>query len=440
MTKPRPENRTVTALMGRGVDLALARELVTAGYTLATLKQKDKASLEGLGLPDSTIETILSESRPPIPDEALVQALYHARNVCCICRDATKSVIVHHIHPWHESHSHDPENLAVLCLYHHDEAHTKHELSLSLTPERIREFRRRWLQEVRERDVEAITRGADFFSPPVLWDYFNHSRIADLVNSDSPLKGLHSRNLVPPTGSADQFWMYAGDLGVMLTRRRFYSGVMVDIMRGNGFISLNAMHGNTAAALVCGGMVSLKAMYQFSSVPNAPQKGPGQIRKVTTNFCGVTFRFTIDAWEATCASAWSSHLNDAGMELLAVLLIRSISGAENKKIVVQATCLAIGMGSAGMNWTPPRTALPLVGVAAGPEPVYCCDKPSTCQRCGAPFGVVMYDAIIGGAGGYFCQRCFSAGGCKIFHRYERTFEPEFEWVLVGRSGEPSVDL
>jgi hypothetical protein len=94
---------------------------------------------------------------------------------------------VHHIVEWHKSRSHEPDNLVVLCLHDHDEAHTRHQISANLDPAQIRASKARWLAEVRDRDIVAATEpynSLTFFT----WDYFNHGRIAEFLNSDSSLR------------------------------------------------------------------------------------------------------------------------------------------------------------------------------------------------------------------------------------------------------------
>ncbi len=433
MTIPtRTNHATITALIARGVGSELARQLAGAGHTLAALKQADKPTLARLGLDDDVIDAIHSGPRPPIPPQVLDQELYTSRRMCCICRDPLRPIVVHHIVPWHQSHSHDPDNLVVLCGPHHDEAHTRRELTMSLTADHIRRAKARWLQYVREMDAAVITQRTAFST--VLWDYFNHSRICDIVHSDKDLRAAYKNKLDPLPGAEDEAWMYAGDIAVSWARRTLFGNATVDIMRTHGFISLNALSPGEAESMIAvGNLVLLQSRYRFKGSNGGFASGPGQMRRARARFAGVTFEFTIDAWEATSASAWHSHLLDENMELAALFYIRSISGALGALRTASATCLAIGSGITGIHWSPGRTApLPPVGIPADPEPVHCSDRPSICQRCGSAFGVAMYDAQVDHGGGYICQKCFEDTCPSWFVKYERTLAPGFEWVIVAR--------
>jgi len=68
--------------------------------------------------------------------------LFESGWACCVCGKTSGGIIVHHIEKYSESHSHDEDNLVVLCLNHHGEAHTKRELSINLTPDRLRAFKK----------------------------------------------------------------------------------------------------------------------------------------------------------------------------------------------------------------------------------------------------------------------------------------------------------
>lgn len=83
----------------------------------------------------------------PFQVKLSAQCLQSRDGTCCICRDGTQGIIIHHLVPWSEIKNHDENNLVVLCLHHHDEAHTQRSLSLSLTVDRIRAIRNLWYSE-----------------------------------------------------------------------------------------------------------------------------------------------------------------------------------------------------------------------------------------------------------------------------------------------------
>lgn len=112
--------------------------------------------------------------------------MYNSAFACVIC--AQKGDHIHHIDKNNSNNSYD--NLVLLCQEHHDEAHTIRELSLTLTPERLRSFKAEWCKLVIERrNVVASASGqkahADgLLSVGVAWGYINHSRIIQTVPND----------------------------------------------------------------------------------------------------------------------------------------------------------------------------------------------------------------------------------------------------------------
>ena len=83
------------------------------------------------------------------------KVLFESRYTCCVCRDRSGGIIVHHIEKYSESHSHDEDNLVVLCLNHPGEGHTKRELGIHLTPDRLpaaKKLRLDWVKQPGNRE------------------------------------------------------------------------------------------------------------------------------------------------------------------------------------------------------------------------------------------------------------------------------------------------
>lgn len=146
-------NKTYNALIGRGIDSEKANNVVKKGLTIRDLSSCSQAVLDEIGLSTFELEVILKSSRPAIPEDTVTRLLYKSRSICCICRSENGAIVIHHIKEWNESFSHSEENLVILCLVHHDEAHTKKELSLNLTPDRIRNAKEQWENEVKRQDI-----------------------------------------------------------------------------------------------------------------------------------------------------------------------------------------------------------------------------------------------------------------------------------------------
>ena len=153
-------NPTEKVLIARGFDSSLASTLRQAGQTLNKLKQEEDSALISLGLSQGQICSVRRDPRPPIPQEELAKVLFANRWVCCICRDATRPIVVHHIREWALSRDHSTSNLAVLCLNHHGDVHTTRQLEQNLTAARVTELKAAWEEKVCREDAMAIQRGS----------------------------------------------------------------------------------------------------------------------------------------------------------------------------------------------------------------------------------------------------------------------------------------
>ncbi len=148
-------NRTFKSLLAKGIDSLVAQNIVDSELNLSTLSSCSSAKLKELGVTDEIKDKIF-DSRPPIPEEIIDNLLYKSRRTCCVCRETERSIIIHHIQEWNESKSNEESNLVVLCLLHHDEAHSKKELSQNLTSERIKSAKIKWEEEVTSLDKEIL--------------------------------------------------------------------------------------------------------------------------------------------------------------------------------------------------------------------------------------------------------------------------------------------
>ena len=80
-------------------------------------------------------------NRIPIPDELAAAVMFSSDCTCCICRQERK-VQIHHIDE--DPANNTVENLAVICLHCHSDAHTTGAFVRSLTPELIRLYNSSW--------------------------------------------------------------------------------------------------------------------------------------------------------------------------------------------------------------------------------------------------------------------------------------------------------
>lgn len=175
---PSRVNRTEAALISRGLDSTTSARLRKAGWTLARLKQCSDRQLIDLGVPELTIQKIRAGDRSEIPFDNLVRVLIANRFVCCICHNVHKGIVVHHIDEWTNSHDHSVENLAVLCLDHHDKAHSKSSISRNLDRRIVKRQRNRgrprwqgWIQRLFSMRLDVISTpgGTSITSASSMW-------------------------------------------------------------------------------------------------------------------------------------------------------------------------------------------------------------------------------------------------------------------------------
>jgi hypothetical protein len=122
--------------------------------------------------------------RKPIPKDVASQILLANRHACCICQSF--QVQLHHIDE--DPANNDPENIAALCLPHHDQASMQIGLSKKIRPEEIRRYKADW--EARcAADIEALARDRLRFYVTL---YKNPPRIRELFSALTTNKRLRA--------------------------------------------------------------------------------------------------------------------------------------------------------------------------------------------------------------------------------------------------------
>lgn len=342
---------THKALMARGLDSDRAGKLVADGWTLSKLKQAKREELDALGLEDNIVAQLLSEARPPIPEETLTKLLFNNRFQCCVCRDPKRSIIVHHIREWAESRSHDIANLAVLCLDHHGEAHSKRQLSQNLDPDTLLNFKDQWESAVKRFDAEAVYSAMrlEYSS----WNFINELRVFEIakeLNVDFKAQPRWSRAFaagivnvdgIPlPVANDDLFYMYEGPN--ILDRYFYVSEVLNAVVRSLPVINVSDYldKGTLGFGLALGDFIFVQGAHVFS--PMTAKKsgtGRGQICEGVRRANQVEIRFVFDRWEATSSSAknqWLTGTRNQGSLVHVKDLTR-----EDGRLVVRGTVLGI---------------------------------------------------------------------------------------------------
>lgn len=342
-------NRTLNAFLGRGIDLHLANTLVQKKLTLSKLKQKQKADLIALGIDDDIADNILNEQRPPIPSKTVIKLLYESKRTCCICRDNSRSVIIHHIKEWHKSKDHSENNLVVLCLEHHNDAHTKKGLSLNLTEGQIKNSKTRWIDQVKTTDAYAILglSTKDYSR----WDYFNHNRIFELF-LDKRLSNtefrttftVQTKGLINDLGTFsieddDKSQFYSFGDGYMLY---YYMKELFDsVLKTIPLIDITDKYNkeDIFALIKPGTFIAFQGGFYFKDLSNE-HRGKNQTRHCYYKRDKIKLQFEFDAYETTSNSAWGSHLRGKKV-VTPICFVKSIT-QESELLVISVSCLAIG--------------------------------------------------------------------------------------------------
>ena len=149
-------NPTYKSLIAKGISSDIANKVIDKNHTLKSLSALSANELLEFGISDLLKNQIFDSNRPPIPDNIIYNLFYKSKRTCCICRDSNRSIVIHHIKEWSKSKSNEENNLVVLCVQHHDEAHTKKEHSQNLTSQYIISAKNKWEDEVKNTDNQLL--------------------------------------------------------------------------------------------------------------------------------------------------------------------------------------------------------------------------------------------------------------------------------------------
>jgi hypothetical protein len=297
-------------------------KLSSEGLTIAKLKQCSDTRLLELGLDQSSIDEFRAEKRPPIPEDIVIRLLHESKRTCCVCRNPGRPIIIHHIDEWSSSHSHSEDNLVVLCLEHHDAAHTKKALSLSLTAGQVKEHKAKWLSTVRTEDSKAVLGLARVEG--ARWDFFNHLRLFELAtHMKIDLRALNCFPQLLANGMVSE------------------SGLIASLP----LIDLSNLWSKTRieALITSGTWIALQAAFHFRRM-NEAGKGRNQTRRALRRRNGIEIVFEFDAWESTSGTSQNVHLSHY-QTAVAILQVRTIS-RQGGRTQLSCSCLAIGTGFA----------------------------------------------------------------------------------------------
>jgi hypothetical protein len=349
-------------LLACGLDSGTAHTLSEASLTPSKLRNLRDAKLAALQLDSETISRI---KRPPIPSDTLFRVLENSRRTCCVCHTPGHSIIVHHIQEWEKSHSHDENNLAVLCLNDHGEAHTLRKLGQNLTPSAIKRHKHNWEHQVREANGRALVglsrvQGAN-------WDYVNHSRLfrlADQLGIDlrtmrayataRSLRMISQHGEINDvrqwkTGSRPRPFLY--HLGEGRHLYTYTSELLEAVIEKLGVIDVSVYsREELRTALEDGMLVFFQGPVYFRRERRNRTEGIGQTRKAYTKTTALELDFSFDAWECTSTSSWGNRLS--GRRVASIVGVVSGRQVRGDRVFIQLSCLGIGTFFERIHWGP----------------------------------------------------------------------------------------
>ena len=94
----------------------------------------------------------MAKNRTAIPLETAVRVMFEHDRSCCVCGSRVH-LQIHHIDE--DPSNHEPDNLAVLCLEHHNDTQVRGGFARELGPADVRYHRDDWIRRVARRKEEA---------------------------------------------------------------------------------------------------------------------------------------------------------------------------------------------------------------------------------------------------------------------------------------------
>lgn len=132
----------------------------------------------------------MAKDRLQISEELAAEVMFASDRTCCVCRVEKLKVQIHHIDgdPSHNN----LENLAVICLICHSEAHTNGAFVRNLTPQLIRNYNANWREMVKIRfrpspdSADKLVLAAEAFLQASMDSHRWRIWFMDLLGSDLP--------------------------------------------------------------------------------------------------------------------------------------------------------------------------------------------------------------------------------------------------------------
>ena len=248
----------------------------------------------------------------------------------------------------------------MLCLHHHNSAHSISSLAVNLTPDKIRNAKLSWESEVEKLDSRKIVSIASL-SGYDRWDYINHARLFEIARNrgidhrENPYFELalsiglidKSGQLLAPEAygqdSATMFWRYAGPH--ILQMYAYMSVVVSRTIDGLPILNVSDYMDPSFIKNVLepDRLIAFQGHHTFKDIANKKSyQGPGQIRRARRSANKVTFQYTFDAWECTASSSKADHMF-SGSSCMTIARVMSVD-EEDGIVLVKCSAIVVGTG------------------------------------------------------------------------------------------------
>jgi hypothetical protein len=308
----------------------------------------------------------MTRSRPAIAAALKSKLLYDSAYVCAVCQDS--GVHIHHVDE--NPANNNPSNLIVVCSKHHDEAHTRRQLSQNLTPSALKDAKANWEGTVRtKRQQQATLRGQvdsvgrdSFFAVGIAWGYINHKRVAQMLSPsilasvDQSLFAIcQQRQLVDQHGilikpadapQADSYihgsvydWFEFGDDSRL---HRLYSEFVDQISLAARPVHLSSMAWSRSEAeslVEPGGFIFAVRAFHFKAVSETQSNEHRQVHASARSLAVEFFIDTEDMFGTT-----SMTVSFSGRQVCAALLhVKSKDSGAGGSMTLRCTPIALGV-------------------------------------------------------------------------------------------------
>ncbi|MCE8032180.1 HNH endonuclease [Billgrantia tianxiuensis] len=307
--------------------------------------------------------------RKAIPPTLKNKLLYESQYCCAICQKS--GCQIHHIDQDHSNNTED--NLIVLCVAHHDEAHTMRTMSNNLDARALRHAKSEWTKQVRNsRTLAATLEGQTkntkngWLSVGVSWGYINHKRVAEMSDigaisnkGQRLLKYCLDKEMVdenaiiikPLNSSMSNSFIRNSvynwfDFGDDQRLHALYSEMVDQISRNTNVIHLEPSTWTKArvrSLVRPGGLIFFNKGVYFKSIDETQENDHRRCQTFKNKVHVEFYVDTIDMFGATSKTvSFQGHQTCA-----ALLLVKSLGERDDGGLVLSCTPLALGVGFRG---------------------------------------------------------------------------------------------